>query len=264
MDILEFKELSIKYPCGKMAVNRVSFSVPEGGIVAIVGESGSGKSTLLRSCLGLLPAGGAICGGEICYRGQSMGSFSQERLRHLRGEEISMIFQNAGKFLNPRRKIGSQYLEMLHCHRRGSKKENRQLALEMLGDMKLADTERIMNSYPFELSGGMLQRVAIAMAMSLKPGLLLADEPTSALDVTVQAQVVQEMLRLRERFKTTIVIVTHNMGVAARMADKIAVMQNGCLMEFGDREQVIKRPESGYTRFLLSAVPVLKEDDCEK
>lgn len=262
MNVLEVKDLSIAYQ-GKEAVKQVSFVVPENKIVAIVGESGSGKSTIVKAAINLLPNGGRITEGNIFFDGRDLTKIPDEQMRKIRGKEMAMIYQDAGAYLNPRLKIGKQYLETILVHQSISKSKAKELAEKMLLKMKLADPERIMNSYPFQLSGGMKQRVAIAMAISMEPKLLLADEPTSALDVTVQAQVVQEMLSLREELGTSILIVTHNMGVASRMADYIAVMYNGELMDFGTRDQVIYTPKSDYTKRLLSVVPELKEADIE-
>lgn len=262
MNILEVKDLSIAYQ-GKEAVKKVSLAVPENKIVAIVGESGSGKSTIVKAAIHLLPSGGKIIGGNIIFDGKDVAKIPDEQLRKIRGKEIAMIYQDAGAYLNPRMKIGKQYLETIMVHQSISKPEAKELAEKMLLKLKLADPERIMNSYPFQLSGGMKQRVAIAMAISMEPKLLLADEPTSALDVTVQAQVVQEMMLLRDELGASILIVTHSMGVASRMADYIAVMYNGELMEFGTRDQVINAPKSDYTKRLLSVVPELKEADSE-
>ena len=264
MNVLEIKDLSILYDEKKEAVKNVSFAVPEGKIVAIVGESGSGKSTIIRGVIDLLPSGGKISHGDVFFDGENMKSFSKEKLRKIRGEQMAMIFQDAWAYMNPRLRIGTQYLETLRAHTTLTKAEATKIALEMLSRLKLQDPERIMKSYPFQLSGGMRQRVAIAMAISMKPKLLLADEPTSALDVTVQAQVVQEMLNLRESMGTAIVIVTHNMGVASRMADYIAVMKKGELMEFGTRDQIIHHPQSEYTKMLLSVVPELEGDGSEE
>lgn len=260
MNVLELKNVCITYQNEeKEAVRHVSFYVPEGKIVAIVGESGSGKSTLIRAVIDLLPIGGRISSGTISFLGRNMNEFTKEEKRKMRGEQISMIFQDAGTYLNPRRKIGSQYLEIIDAHLSLTKEEKKKMAVEMLHRLKLSDPERILRSYPFQLSGGMQQRVAIAMAMSMNPRLLVADEPTSALDVTIQAQVVQEMLNIRDKFGTAIVIVTHNMGVASKMADYIAVMQNGELVEFGTREEIIYEHKHPYTRKLLSVVPELEE-----
>lgn len=264
MNVLEFQDISVIYQNGKTAVHNVSFTVPEHSIVAVVGESGSGKSTLIRAAMGLLSTGGSVSQGRILFEGENLLEFSKEQIRSIRGSEMAMIFQDAGDYLNPRRKIGPQYIETIRCHIQVSKKEAGQIALDMLSRLKLADPERIMRSYPFQLSGGMRQRAAIAMAMSMHPKLLLADEPTSALDVTVQAQVVQEMLKLREDMGTAIVIVTHNMGVASRMADYIAVMKNGYLREFGARDQVINAPRDEYTQQMLMAVPELEDEQIVK
>ena len=258
MNVLELRDVSIIYQNTKEAVKHVSFTVPEGKIVAIVGESGSGKSTLIRAAIGLLPAGGELASGQILFGEKDMAAMTAEELRHVRGEGMAMIFQNAGDYLNPRRKVCDQYVETLRCHQKKKKKQGYEIAKKMLATLKLPDTKHVMNAYPFQLSGGMKQRVAIAMAMSMNPKLLLADEPTSALDVTVQAQVVKQMMDLRDKMGTAIVIVTHNMGVASKMADYIAVMQNGELKEFGTREQVIYHPENDYTKKLLTVVPKLQ------
>ena len=259
MNILEIKNLSINYQ-GKSAVNNVSFDIPSGKVVAIVGESGSGKSTLIRSIMGLLPQGGAISDGKILFDGKNIANASKEEMQKIRGEEIAMIFQSAGAYLNPRLKIGKQYIEMLRSHMSSlSKKDAYDVAIDMLKRMKLSEPENVMNSYAMQLSGGMQQRVAIAMALSLKPRILLADEPTSALDVTIQAQVVKELMDLCNEMKTTIVIVTHNMGVASVMSDYIAVMKHGELMEYGTRDQIINNPQNEYTKNLLKVVPRLEE-----
>lgn len=176
----------------------------------------------------------------------------------IRGNQISMIFQDGGSYMDNKRKIGYQFIETIQSHMKVSKQEAKNTAMDMLEKMCLTDTKHIMNSYPFMLSGGMCQRVAIAMGMTMEPKLLLADEPTSALDVTIQAQVVRQMSQLRNQYGTTIVLVTHNMGVAAYLADYIAVMKSGQLVEWGTRDQVIENPKDVYTNKLLLAVPELK------
>ncbi len=252
-NILKIDHLSITYDGIKSAVDDVSFSVKKGEIIGIVGESGSGKSTILHSILGLLPPGARQKG--VC---EILGKGYEERTakewKQLRGSEVAMIFQDTGRYMNPISRVGKQYTDFLKIHGIKDKKECLAIEQDMLSRVHLTDTDRVLHSYPFELSGGMRQRVGIAMAMSLKPQILLADEPTSALDVTVQAQVIYEMMELRRKYGTTIVIVTHNMGVAAYMSDKIGVMQNGKLVEWGKTEDIIENPKQEYTKSLLDAV----------
>ena len=259
-NILEVQQVTITYK-DNIAVENVSFQVAENQILAIVGESGSGKSTLIRAIDGLLPESGKVTEGKILYLGNLLNDPGQKNLQKLRGKEIAMIFQNPGEYLNPRRKIESQFMEILDIHGTGTRQEKRSLALQMLNRLNLPDAERILKSYPFQLSGGMNQRVVIAMAVSTRPKLLLADEPTSALDVTVQAQVVKELLELRQTFGTAMILVTHNIAVASKMADQIVVMKSGKIQEYGTRDQVILNPKSSYTRELLNAVPGLEVAD---
>lgn len=259
-NILEVQQVTITYK-DNIAVENVSFQVAENQILAIVGESGSGKSTLIRAIDGLLPESGKVTEGKILYLGNLLNDPGQKNLQKLRGKEIAMIFQNPGEYLNPRRKIESQFMEILDIHGTGTRQEKRSLVLQMLNRLNLPDAERILKSYPFQLSGGMNQRVAIAMAVSTRPKLLLADEPTSALDVTVQAQVVKELLELRQTFGTAMILVTHNIAVASKMADQIVVMKSGKIQEYGTRDQVILNPKSSYTRELLNAVPGLEVAD---
>ncbi len=258
MDILKLENLSISYDGLKNAVDHVSFSVKKGEIIGIVGESGSGKSTMLHSILNLLPPGAGRKGSyEIL--GKPYQQYTVKEWKELRGRDVAMIFQDTGRYMNPISRIGKQYTDFLKLHGIRDKRECEKLEKEMLAKVHLHDVDRVLHSYPFELSGGMRQRVGIAMAMSLKPQLLLADEPTSALDVTVQAQVVYEMMELREKYGTTIVMVTHNMGVAAYMSDKIGVMQNGKLVEWGKTEDIIANPKQEYTRSLLDSVVELND-----
>ncbi|MBD7911207.1 ABC transporter ATP-binding protein [Clostridium cibarium] len=255
--ILDINNLCINYGKQASIVKNVSMSIKHKEIVGIVGESGSGKSTLLRSILGIPPIGSSISSGDIIFKDRNLLEYSKKEWREIRGNRIAMIFQDAGRSLTPILKIGDQFIETIRSHFNISKLDAHDKAVDMLRKMRLPDAERIMNSYPFELSGGMKQRVAIAMAMTMEPELLLADEPTSSLDVTIQAQVVREMMELRENFNTSIIIVTHNMGVASYMCDKIGVMRQGELVEWGIKDQVINSPRSEYTRSLLAAVPEL-------
>lgn len=263
-NFLNINNVCIRYGRQEPVVKNVSMSIGHKEIVGIVGESGSGKSTIIRSILGILPRGSSICSGNIIFKDRNLLEFSKKEWREIRGNRIAIIFQDAGRSLTPILKIGDQFIETIRSHFDISKGEAQDKAIDMLGKMQLPDASRVMNSYPFELSGGMKQRVAIAMAMTMEPELLLADEPTSSLDVTVQAQVVREMMDLRSNFNTTIIMVTHNMGVASYMCDKIGVMHQGELVEWGLKDQVINHPRSEYTRSLLSAVPELGGCNIEK
>lgn len=256
--LLEIRDLSISYKNQGLVVKNVSFEINKGEIISIVGESGSGKSTLIRSVLGLLSQEGKITNGDIFFLGKNISDLRNRELNKLRGSSIGMIFQDAGASMNPIRNIESQFLEYIRIHRNISKKEAGNIIKTWFIKLKLEDTERILASYPFELSGGMKQRIAIAMAMAQNPKLLLADEPTSALDVTIQAQVIKELKKIKEIYNTSIIIVTHNMGVAAYLSDKIAVMKNGELIEFGFKDKIIGNPENEYTKILLKSVPILK------
>lgn len=259
MEILTVENCSITYDGVKNAVDHVSLRVDEGEIVSIAGESGSGKSTLLHGVLGLLPRSAARK-GTIRVFGRELSELKPAELRRLRGEEIAMIFQDTGRYMNPIARIGAQFRQYLRCHGSSSAAACDAAALELFRRVHLADGERILRSYPFELSGGMRQRVGIAMAMALKPRLLLADEPTSALDVTVQAQIVRQLMELRKKYGTAIILVTHNMGVASYMSDRIGVMRDGRLVEMGPAEQVIHAPQNEYTRALLGAVVELDDE----
>ena len=256
--LLEIKNLNINYKNSIKAVKNVNFILEDNQIISIVGESGSGKSTLIRAILKLLPMGGEIESGNIFFLEKDILKLNKNELNKLRGKDIGMIFQDPNSTMDPIKTIEKQFLEYILEHNNISKKEAIELAKEYLLKLNLTDVDRVLKSYPFELSGGMKQRVAIAMAMAQSPRLLLADEPTSALDVTVQAQVIQELKRIRETFKTAIILVTHNMGVASYISDKIAVMKNGEIIEFGDKEQIIKNPQKEYTKSLLNAIINLK------
>ena len=225
----------------------------QGDIVCIVGESGSGKSTVLHGVLGL-QSPGAVSKGRVTLFGSDLSKLSKAELMKLRGEQVAMIFQDTGRYLNPISRVGRQFDAFLRYHVRMSDDELHALEKDMLQRVHLQDVDRVLSAYPFELSGGMRQRVGIAMAMALKPKLLLGDEPTSALDVTVQAQVVRQMMDLRDKYGTSLLIVTHNMGVAAYMSDYLGVMQRGRLVEWGRTEDVIRDPQTDYTRKLLKSV----------
>lgn len=253
--MLEIKDLTIQYGDKLPVVENFSLSLKKGEIITIVGESGSGKSTVLSSILGLLPNGGKIISGDIIYNGESMLNKSLNQWRELRGTEITMISQDSGGTLNPIRKIGKQFVEYIQTHSKMLTKEAEEKAKDMFSKVNLPDPEIIMKSYPHQLSGGMKQRVGIAMALTFHPKIILGDEPTSALDVITQAQIVKEIMDLRKKFDTSIIMVTHNLGVAAYISDKIIVMQNGKIVDAGNKNEVIENPKSEYTKKLLEAVP---------
>ncbi|WP_373215504.1 ABC transporter ATP-binding protein [Ruminococcus sp. 5_1_39BFAA] len=256
--MLEIRDLSVQYGKQAPTIEHFNLSMKKGEIISVVGESGSGKTTVIRAVLGALPGAGKVTSGDIIFQGKSLLGNSKDEWRKIRGSKMSMIFQDCGGTLNPIRKIGSQYVEYICTHSKMSKDEAWKLAVSMLEKMRLPDAENIMKSFPHQLSGGMRQRVGIALAMTFNPELLLADEPTSALDVTTQAQIVRQMMELRDTFGTSIIIVTHNLGVAAYMADKLIVMKHGKVVDQGTRDEVMDHPTDDYTKKLLQAVPEME------
>ena len=255
--ILTYDSVEISFD-GEAVVHDVSFSLTPGEILGLVGESGSGKSTLIKAAMGLLGSGGLVTRGDICYMGQNILDISEKEKRKIRGSGIGMIFQDAGASLCPIRTIGDQIYESMRAHKKVSRNEAKDRAMELFEKLNFKDSQRVWDSYPFELSGGMNQRVGICTAMIMHPNLLLADEPTSALDVSVQRQVVREMLKLRELFGTAIVIVTHDIGVVRAMADTVLVLKNGKTVEYGTADRVLDHPRDPNTRKLLEAVPKLQ------
>lgn len=254
--LLEIKNLNARYADGKDILFDIDLQVQAGEIICIIGESGCGKSTLLNSIL-CIPGKMEITAGNILFQGRELQNLSDEELRKMRGKCIGMVFQEPEASLNPIRKIRVQYLEALRAHGKTDQKEAYAKSLEILKRMDFTDPESVLKSCPVELSGGMNQRVAIAMAMLLEPSILLADEPTSALDVTVQTQILDEMMKLRDMFQTSIVMVTHNMGVVAKIADRVAVMYAGHIVEYGTKEDILKHPTHPYTKALMSVIPTL-------
>ena len=254
--MLEIKNITICYK-DRPTVKHFSMTLRQGEIASFVGESGSGKTTVIRAVLGLLAGGGKVTEGDILFEGNSLLKNTSDQWRKLRGTDISMIFQDSGAMLNPIRKIGHVFEEYIQTHESISKEEAWKKGVMMLERMRLPSGGNIMNSYPFQLSGGMRQRVGIAMAMTFRPKLLLADEPTSALDVTTQAQIVRQMMELRDEYGTSIIVVTHNLGVAAYMSDLIVVMKQGEIVDMGNRDDILSGNHGGYTQTLLDAVPSL-------
>lgn len=255
--LLKITDLEISYG-SRVTVTDANIELEKGEILSIVGESGSGKTTVIRAIMGCLPGNGCVSGGDIIFDGKSLLANTQEQWRQMCGTEVSMIFQDSGNMINPIRRIGEQFVAYILTHApQTSRQDAYQLAIKMLDDVRLPNPDNVMRSYPFELSGGMRQRVGIAMAMTFSPKLLLADEPTSALDVTTQAQIIRQIVDVRNEYNAAVIIVTHNLGVASYMANKIVVMQNGRIVESGLREEVIGNPQHEYTRELLAAVPVV-------
>lgn len=255
--LLRYDRVDVSYN-GAPVVHDVSFSLREGEILGVVGESGSGKSTLLKAAMGLLGSGGVVTRGDIWYKEKNLPDLSEEELRRLSGAEIAMVFQQAGASFCPVRSVGAQLFEAVSAHEDIPEADFREKAASLLQKLRFEDASRILESYPFELSGGMMQRVGIAAAMLLNPAVLLADEPTSALDVSVQKQAVEEMLLIRELYHTSIVIVTHNIGVVRAMADRVVVMREGRIVESGGTRDVLENPAREYTKKLMAAVPKLR------
>ena len=255
-ELLKYSGVEVSYN-GEPVVRDISFSLRPGEILGIVGESGSGKSTIIRAVAGILGRGGMVTRGTIGFEGRSLSDLSEREMRNIRGARIGMIFQDAGAFLCPIRTIGDQIHESIPAHRKARRRETDERALELLDKLGFPDGRRILKSYPFELSGGMNQRVGIAMAMLMNPSVLLADEPTSALDVSVQKQAVEELLLMRKLYGTAIVLVTHNIGVVRAMADTVLVLKDGAIVEYGTAGQVLNTPREDYTKELLDAVPKL-------
>lgn len=254
MSILNIKDITISYG-NRPTVEGFSLDMEQGQIVSLVGESGSGKTTVIRAAFGLLPGGGKVTKGDILFEGESVLSFSDAKWRALRGTDISMIFQDSGAMMNPTKRVGSAFTEYIRTHESISRKDAFDKGVKMLERMRLPSGDNVMRSYPFQLSGGMRQRVGIAMGMTYQPKLLLADEPTSALDVTTQAQIVRQMMELRDKYGTSLIVVTHNLGVAAYMSDHIVVMKQGRIEDQGDRDYMLYHSKNEYTQKLLDAVP---------
>ncbi|MCL8026932.1 ABC transporter ATP-binding protein [Nocardioides bruguierae] len=242
------------------AVNDVSFTVRPGEVVGIVGESGSGKSVTARSILRMIHKPGRVVGGEVLYRGQDLLGVSDKEMQALRGSEIAMVFQDPQSALNPVMTVGDQIAEALIVHG-GEKKASRARALELLEQVGIPDAPRRLDEYPHQFSGGMRQRVVIAIALASSPKLLIADEPTTALDVTIQAQILRLLAQLREDLGVAVLMITHDMGVVAEMCDRVVVMYGGRVMERGPVEAIFSAPQLPYTADLLAAMPKLEDGE---
>ena len=260
--LLEVEDLQVEFRTrsGPVRVlDGVSFSLAEGETLCIVGESGCGKSMTALAIIGLVPSPpGRVCGGAVRLRGENLLEASVARMRAVRGNEISMIFQEPMTSLNPVFTVGDQIAEVVMLHEQVSRREARERAVQMLRAVHIPAPERRIGEYPHQLSGGMRQRVMIAIALACRPGVLIADEPTTALDVTVQAQMFDLLRELRERTGTAIVFITHDMGVVAEMADRVAVMYAGRIVETGSVDRMLEGPRHPYTQGLIACVPHLE------
>lgn len=257
-EVLQFEHVDVDFS-DTHVLSDVSFSLYEGEILGIVGESGSGKSTILKAAMGLLE-GGLVTRGDIWYDEKSIPDMSEKQLCQLRGAGIGMVFQDAGASLCPIRTIGSQIAESILAHENIEKEVIKKEAIVLFEKMHFQNPEAVWNQYPFELSGGMNQRVGIAIALLAKPEILLADEPTSALDVMVQREILREFLEIKSARNMSIVIVTHDINVVSAVADRVLVLKNGVVMEEGKTLDVLENPQNDYTKQLIAASPRLRRD----
>lgn len=247
-ELLKFQNVNISYE-KKQVLYNISFSLSSGEILGIVGNSGCGKSTLLKSILSL--EGPKVTKGDILFKDMSLLSLNAEDMRQIRGKSISMVFQESGIHTNPLKTVGDTVFESMRAHCAISKMDSLDTAVHIFESLSLPDPKRILSSYPFELSGGMNQRVGIALAMLNKPSIILADEPTSALDPIVAVQIVNELKSLREKYNTAIILVTHNIKIARSITDTIMVLHHGKIADYGNTKEVLSSPKSEFTKELI-------------
>lgn len=265
--LLEIKDekLSFFTPAGEVkALNGVSFSMDEGEVLGIVGESGSGKSVTAYSIMGLTAYPGKLIGGTIYFNGHQIEKMSEKEMRKIRGNEVSIIFQDPMTSLNPVYTIGNQITEVIRLHTGKSKKEAYDRAKELLELVGINEPTKRLKQYPHELSGGMRQRVMIAIALACEPKLLIADEPTTALDVTIQAQILELMQELRQKLGMSIIMITHDLGVVASMCERIAVMYAGHIVEYGTADEIFYEPKHEYTKGLINSIPKISAQEIER
>ena len=266
--LIEVRDLKVSFftPAGEVkAVDGISYSLGYNEVMGVVGESGSGKSVEAYSIIGLLQNPGKVTGGSITFEGEDLLAYTPEQMRQFRGKKVSMIFQNPMTCLNPVYTIGNQLMEALLCHDQSvTKADAWKKAVEMLEKVGINNAEKRMKQYPHEFSGGMRQRAMIAMALICKPKLLIADEPTTALDVTIQAQILELMKELQKEENTSIIFITHNLGVVAEICDRVSVMYAGKLVEQGKVNDIFYNPQHPYTKGLLASMPRLDEDGHER
>ena len=265
--LLEIKDerLSFFTPAGEVkALNGVSFSMEEGEVLGIVGESGSGKSVTAYSIMGLTAYPGKLVGGTVRFNGHEIEKMTEKEFRKIRGNEVSIIFQDPMTSLNPVYTIGNQIVEVILLHTNKTKKEAYERARELLELVGINEPTKRLKQYPHELSGGMRQRVMIAIALACEPKLLIADEPTTALDVTIQAQILELMQELRKKLGMSIIMITHDLGVVASMCEKIAVMYAGHIVEYGTADEIFYNPSHEYTKGLIKSIPKLNAEKIER
>lgn len=265
--LLEVKNLKTEFKLKRgliRAVDDVSFHIEKGEILAIVGESGSGKSVTSLSIMGLLQKPGRIAGGEIIFKSRDLNKMSRKELENIRGNQISMIFQEPMTSLNPVWRIKDQIMESIITHLKVSKREALTRTVEMLDTVGIPCAAQRANDYPHQMSGGMRQRVMTAMALSCNPELLIADEPTTALDVTIQAQILELLYRMREKFQMAVLLITHDLGVVSEAADRVLVMYCGKIVEEADVRSLFSNPLHPYTRGLMNSIPQIDDDSGER
>ena len=265
--LLEINGLQTQFPTRAglvKSVNSVSFHIDEGELLGLVGESGCGKSITALSIMRLIAEPGRIAGGSIKFKGEELTMASDDRMREIRGNDIAMIFQDPMTSLNPVYTVGEQIAEALRLHRKLNKKQAWDAAIEAMKEVSIPSPERRVNDYPHQLSGGMRQRVMIAMALACDPELLIADEPTTALDVTIQAQILELLDDLRKTRKLAVLLITHDLGVIAETADRVCVMYTGKIVEESGIDEIFAKPKHPYTQGLLKSVPKLSTDAIEK
>ena len=263
MAMLEVKDLRTSFytPAGEVkAVNGVSFNLDHGKVLGIVGESGSGKSVTAYSVMQILEKTGKIVSGSIKFNGQELVGAGEKEMKKIRGNKISIIFQDPMTSLNPTYTIGRQLMEAILLHTNRNKKQARERAIEMLRLVNINEPEKRMNQYPYEFSGGMRQRIMIAMALACEPDILIADEPTTALDVTIQAQILELMQSLQEELGMAIIMITHDLGVVAQMCDEVIVMYAGSICEQGTADEIFYNPKHEYTKGLIRSIPTIEND----
>ena len=263
MSLLEVKNLRVEFPTRRgtlLAIDDISFSIEPGEVLGVVGESGAGKSLTGASIIGLLEPPGRIADGKITLEGERIDDLPYEKMRHVRGKKIGAIFQDPLTSLNPLYTVSKQLTETILVHMDMSQEQARKRAIELLDEVGIPAAETRIDSYPHEFSGGMRQRVVIALALCANPKLIVADEPTTALDVSIQAQIIAIIKRLCKEHKTAVMLITHDMGVIAETADRVAVMYAGRIVEIGEVRDIIKDAKHPYTKGLMGSIPVVGHD----